>query len=1010
MPEVQAEEQEREEGSFGSAQGWCLMVRRVVLVVGVLCVLVGCFGCVGASAALNVTEPFELVPGSFGLFPSTLQAGAHEDLTTTLDFAHNTQGHTYGDLREVVVNLPAGFTGNNTAVPTCTFAQLLSSGERTSNNCPPASQVGTISFELTPGPGGLEKATVPIYNMETSSFGVTAELGLKFTILTAVLIVKVRPGDSGLTVVSPNIERAEIHNVRVTIWGLPDAEGPTSEGGHTEARGQVCHSKPPTAPVECEFGGEQANYPVRPFLSNPTSCGSFEATMTASSWEEPEKFVSGASVVGPIGGCESVPFDPSIGATPTTTSTESPTGLDVTINVPQRWGEPLSVATSNLKDATFTLPRGFTINPGAGSGLGACTVAQLEAETSSSLPGAGCPPESKIGSIEIDTPVLAEKLDGAVYVAQPFENKFSSLLALYIVAKAPDRGIIVKVAGEIHLDPVTGQLTTTFLNNPQQPFSRFTLKFRPGATAPLASPPACGEYSAQAALAPWSAPEAPRLLSSPPFAISSGVHEGPCPSGGIPPFHPRVIAYPIHGNAGAYSPFYLRILREDGEQELTRFSTTLPPGLTGNLTGIPFCSDALLEAAKGRTGPHGGEEEESSPSCPAASQIGHTIVEAGVGTVLAQTPGKVYLAGPYHGAPLSIVSVTSAKVGPFDLGTVVIRFALNINPSTAQVEVSANGSDPIPHIIKGIVVHVRDIRVYMDRNQFILNPTSCNATSITDTIDGAGADFTNPSDQVPVAVNTPFQLANCQNLQFKPTFKASTSGKTSRANGASLTVKLAYPNAPQGTQANIARVKVDLPKQLPSRLTTLQKACTAAQFNTNPAGCPAASFIGHARAITPILPVPLEGPAIFVSHGGEAFPSLEIVLQGYGITIDLVGSTFISKQGITSSTFKTVPDQPVGSFELTLPEGKFSALAANGNLCSVTKTVTVSKRVTRRVHGHTRRVTVKVKQSVAAPLVMPTEFVAQNGMTLHQSTAIGVTGCAKAVRHERKKKHTKKKK
>ncbi len=293
----------------------------------------------------------------------------------------------------------------------------------------------------------------------------------------------------------------------------------------------------------------------------------------------------------------------------------------------------------------------------------------------------------------------------------------------------------------------------------------------------------------------------------------------------------------------------------------------------------------------------------------------------------------------------------------------MIRFALNINPTTAQVEVSSNGSDPIPHIIDGIVVHVRDIRVYMDREKFILNPTNCAPLSITDTITGAGADPANPADGDSVTVNTPFQAADCSSLTFKPDFSVSTSGKTSKANGASLTAKLTVPAA-LGTQTNIREVKVDLPKQLPSRLTTLQKACTAAQFNTNPAGCPAASVIGHARAITPILPVPLDGPAYFVSHGGEAFPDLEVVLQGYGVTIILTGNTFISKAGITSSTFKTVPDQPVTSFELTLPEGPYSALAANGSLCG-------------------------------AKLAMPTEFVAQNGAQIHESTPVGVTGCAK---------------
>ena len=333
-----------------------------------------------------------------------------------------------------------------------------------------------------------------------------------------------------------------------------------------------------------------------------------------------------------------------------------------------------------------------------------------------------------------------------------------------------------------------------------------------------------------------------------------------------------------------------------------------------------------------------------------------------------------------------------------------MHLPLKINPLTAAVSVAAGGADQIPHIIKGIVVHVRDIRVYIDKQNFTLNPTSCEHQTFAATVFGSGQSFTNPADDVPVTVTDPFQAADCQALKFAPKFAVSTSGKTSRANGASLSVKLTYPNAPQGTQANIAQVKVDLPKQLPSRLTTLQKACTAAQFNANPASCPAASVVGHARAITPILPVPLEGPAYFVSHGGEAFPSLIIVLQGYGVTIDLVGSTFISKAGITSSTFKTVPDQPVTSFELTLPEGKFSALAANGNLCSLTSRVKVRKRVARLVHGHTTHIVRAVSETIPATLQMPTAFIAQNGIAIHQNTPVTVTGCArlkarKASRH-----------
>jgi hypothetical protein len=917
-----------------------------------------------AAQAAPSTHPFEITPGSYHFTPSTLQAGAHENLTVAFDFAHEKNEKTYNDVRNIVVNLPPGFTASDTAVPTCSDAQLEGHTLEYAE-CPPDTQIGTISVDLAAATEPSKRFLFPLYNMEVTSYGVTAEFGFHSPVIVTVLPISVRPNEGdAITVTAPSIdELGEAHEISVTTWGVP------ASSEHNAERGLECNT---TAQDVCEKGGEEVQIPARPFLSNPTSCGGFTATMSADSWEEPFlsepwRWPAASAEVGPIGECERVPFYPSIEVQPSTRSAESPTGLAVSLVVPQSWEKPETVATANLKDTRVALPEGFTVNPSAGSGLGACTPAQYESETAQSLPGEGCPPESKIGSIEIETPVLAEKINGAVYIAKPYENPFHSLLGLYIVGKAPARGILIKVAGRIEPNPITGQLVTTFENTPQQPFSRFTLKFRPGATAPLVSPPTCGTYTTQAALTPWSAPEEPRFLSSS-FEITQGVHEGPCPSGGVPPFHPHVISGTDNNDAGSYSPFYLRILREDGEQEITRFTTVLPPGLSGNLSGIPFCPEADIEAARVATG----QREIEDPSCPAASEIGHTIVSAGVGTVLAQTPGRIYLAGPYHGSALSIVSITSAKVGPFDLGTVVIRFALHINPTTAQVEVSANGSDPIPHIIDGIVVHVREIRVYMDREKFILNPTNCSPMQISETISGAGADQANPADQEPVTATAPFQAADCSSLAFKPGFAVSTSGKPSKADGESLTAKLTVPGA-LGTQANIAKVKVELPKQLPSRLTTLQKACTAATFEANPASCPAASVVGHAKALTPIVPVPLEGPAYFVSHGGEAFPSLIVVLQGYGITVDLVGSTFISRKGITSSTFKTVPDVPVGTFELTLPQGPFSALAATGSPCK-------------------------------SKLVMPTEFVAQNGAVLDQSTKIAVTGCPKAKRASHKKK------
>ncbi|HWY17923.1 MAG TPA: hypothetical protein VNY27_04340 [Solirubrobacteraceae bacterium] len=958
------------------------------------------------AGAIPSKHPFEIIPGSFHFIPSTLQAGAHGDLTTSFDFAHNASGNTFNDVRTIVVNVPAGFTANNTAAPTCSDTQLASL------RCPPATTVGRISLTVTG-----ETYSVPLENMEVTSPGIVAEFGFHILAASVLMPITIRPGDDGITVTTPNIVNiGEPRNISVTVWGLPASPEHDAERQLMCEGTQSCRVCLPNT-VECSPAGPvSVGIAVVPYLSNPTSCGSFTATMQADSWEEPflsepERWSQALFETGPIGECDRVPFDPSIKVQPTTNAAESSSGLNVSLEVPQSWENPYSIATSNVRDVTVTLPRGYTINPSEGNGLVGCTPQQYARETASS--GPQCPPESKLGTVVIETPVLADRIEGNVYIAQPYDNVPSfgdaghpggSLLALYVVAKDPARGIVVKSAGKVIPDPVTGQLTSTFEGLPQQPFTKVTLSLAQGAASPLVSPPACGRYTAHAAMTPYSAPEHPSLVDNE-LEIERGIGGGPCPPGGVPPFNPTVITGAQNNNAGGYTPFYLRINRNDGEQELTRFSTTLPPGLTGNLSGIPFCPDAQIEAARHATG----RQELSEPSCPVASKVGHTLVGAGVGSVLAWTPGSVYLAGPYHGAPFSIVSVTSATVGPFDLGTVVIRFALRINPITAQVEVDARESDPIPHIIKGIVVHVRDIHTYIDLPNFIKNPTSCDPMTITDTVTGAGADFTNPADQVPVTINTPFQAADCSNLGFKPSFKVTTSGKTSKANGASLNVKLAYPNAPQGSQANIHRVKVDLPKQLPSRLTTLQKACTAAQFHSNPAGCPAASVVGHARAITPILPVPLEGPAYFVSNGGEAFPNLIIVLQGYGVTIDLVGDTFISKQGITSSTFKTVPDQPVTSFELTLPQGPFSALTANGNLCALTRTVLVKKKVKVRTRGRRRTITRRVRQTLPASLSMPTEFVAQNGATLHQNTTVSVTGCAKAKPAKKTKKHEKRK-
>jgi len=857
--------------------------------------------------------------------------------------------------KDVFGKLPPGLLGNPRPFPTCTLAQFLKSGTNTEENgCSAQTAVGVATVTIDdPGAIGYSTFIESIYNLEPytgepARFGFSIQLANVFIVLDT----SVRSGpdeDYGVTISSTNIpQTAGLLGTQLSFWGVP------GDPIHDSVRGQACILEHYGNTTHLPCLHTEAVHPPS-LMTMPTSCdGPLQSSLETDSWTERGKFVHvpTAEPLQALDGCNRLPFGPMMSAEATTDRASAPSGLNFNLDFKDEGlTSTEGLAQSQLKDTSVLLPEGLTINPSAGVGLGGCTPADYARETVNSEAGAGCPNNSKLGTVEIETPLLAQKIHGAIYIAQPYENPFKSLVALYVVAKNPETGILIKLVGKVTPNPVTGQLTTTFENTPQLAFNHFNFHFREGQQAPLISPPTCGTYNTTAVLTPWSEPTAP-LTETSSFSVTKGYDGGACPAGGVPPFKPGITSGLINNNAGAYSSFYLHLTRTDAEQEISGFSTNLPSGLTGNLSGIPFCPEADIEAARHKTG----AQEEAAPSCPASSEVGHTLVGTGVGAVLAYVPGKLYLGGPFHGAPFSLVSVTSAVVGPFDLGTVVLRFGLNIDPTTARVNVTPTSSEPIPTILDGIVTHVRDIRVYVDRHNFTLNPTSCNPLSIASTLNSdRGASST---------VTSPFQASNCQALAFKPGFKVSTNGKTSRKNGASLTVKLTYPNTPQGTQANIAKVKVDLPKQLPSRLTTLQKACTAAQFETNPAGCPADSIVGHAKAVTPLIPEPLTGPAYFVSHGGAKFPELIIVLQGYGVTIDLHGETFINPAGITSSTFRAVPDQPVGSFELTLPQGPDSALAANGNLCK-------------------------------AKLTMPTIFVAQNGKEVHQTTKITATGCPK---------------
>ena len=944
------------------------------------------------------------------------QAGSHPfGFTTTLQLNEifepgNDNNPVPATVKDLHFDLPPGLIGNPTVNPQCTFEQFSTQVEEAGkvadkgiDRCPDDTAVGVVTVWF----GFESMATAPVFNL-TPSVGEPARFAFNVLGTSVFLNTAIRSGgDYSVEVSVDNLTTVlPVSATQLTFWGAP------ADSGHDEARGWNClyHGAGTNGLLGSCPQSRSGGATAPPFLTLPTSCtGPLRSTVEADSWQHPGEFVSGEYTshnnAGPLGltGCDSLRFEPSVKVTPDGTAASTPTGLTVDEHVPQDSTlDPTGLAESDVKGLSVTLPEGVALNPAAADGLLACSEEQI-ALHSGEAPG--CPDASKVATVKIKTPLLPEPLEGSAYLAAQDSNPFGSLVAMYIYAEDATAGVRVKAAGEVLENPLTGQLTAHFEHDPafegdseasqflpQLPFEDVELHFFGGERAPLATPAHCGAYTTTGTFTPWSTP--PGGASSSPggtsssasessstFDITSGPNGSACPGSSLP-FSPSLTGGTTNINAGAFSPLTTTISRVDGQQNINQVQLKMPAGLSGILSGVPLCGEAQANAG----------------TCGEASKIGSTIVSVGVGgDPYSVTGGRVYLTGPYQGAPFGLSIVNPAVAGPYNLGNVIVRAKIEVNPTTAALTVTTNTEAEgysIPHILQGIPLQIKHINVTIERNGFTFNPTNCTPASIT----GSIGSFEGASS----AVSVPFQATNCASLKFAPKFAVSTAAKTTKADGANLHVKLTYPGGGgQGGNsftgyANIKSVKVDLPKQLPSRLTTLQKACLAKVFEANPANCPKESIVGTAKAITPILPVPLQGPAYFVSHGGEAFPSLIVVLQGYGVTVELTGTTFISKAGITSSTFKTVPDVPVGTFELTLPTGKFSALAANGNLCTPTTTKTVSKKVAVRVRGRKRTVTRKVKQTVAEPLTMPTEFVAQNGAELKQDTHISVTGCPKA--------------
>ncbi len=858
--------------------------------------------------------------------------------------------------KDFVVYAPLGFLGDPLAAARCTELQLLASGGSSDTECPAASRVGrvlvfvgnTVASSESPPPHFY--AGTDVYNMVPEA-GYAAQFGFKAGDHVVSLYANVVHTAAGyaVRVASPGVPHVNVHGTVVTLFGDPRVEDlePASS--------------------------------AQAFFTNPDDCsaGPSVARVQVDSWLHQGQWVSGETAAYPeITGCDLLQFEPTVAMRPEVTQAEAPSGYEFKIRVPQNPELPPILATPQLKNLTMTLPEGMTLSPGAGDGLVGCEATGphgIDMPTGGSTPtdvGEGqegergeeigedgmshlvpghCPRASQIGTVEIKTPVLEQPVEGRVYVAQPgcggtgpsectaADATDGKLFGLYLEADDPGSGVVIKLAASASVDPSTGRLTARFLENPQFPVSEVAVQLKGGPRAPLANPRQCGEATTAADLTPWSAPITPDAIVASGFGVSWNGAGEQCPA--TLPFAPALVAGPVNLAAGRFTPLTVTITRGDRQQDLSRVQVHMPAGLLGMLSKVTLCGEP--QAARGE--------------CGEASQIGTCHVAAGSGPHPLWVSGKVYLTGPYEGAPFGLSVVVPAVAGPFNLGDVVVRARIDVDPSTSALTVT---SDPLPQFRDGVPLRIQTLNVAIEREGFVFNPTSCAPKQIATTIEAAQGASASPTAS--------FAAEGCQNLSFSPGFAASTQAKASKAKGASLTVKV----TPASGQANFAKAVVSLPKQLPARLTTLQQACPEATFAANPASCPAGSDVGTARAVTPVLNEPLVGPAYLVSHGGAAFPDLVIILQAQGVRLDLVAGTSIAKR-ITTSSLESIPDAPVSSFELTLPEGRHSALTtdlpakAKGNLCG-------------------------------QKLAMPTTLTGQNGAQFVQSTKIAVVGCPKA--------------
>ncbi len=857
------------------------------------------------------------------------EAGSHPfEVKSTIEVKTKPGGVTPdGAVKTLRLELPAGLIGSRVAVPRCTTAELLTVDESGRPACPDASAIGATRLQVIsagePGEGIVEA----IYNLVPPP-GVAAMFG--FIAYNTPTTVAVNINDKQpFNVVAElrNIpQTVDVFGAETTIWGVP------ADPAHDPLRGR-CLSKDPGPNGELRSVGAscKTGAAVVPFLTLPRSCSeplttSFEAV----SWQEPNgPGDKGSFTNPPMFGCSKLGFSPNITVEPSASTAETASGIDVELEIDDEGlNNPIGLAQSEVKKAVVALPAGMTVNPSSANGLAACSRASYEAESLSSSPGQGCPPASKVGEVEVQSKLLAEgeALNGSVFLASQDDNPFGTLIALYMVIKSRDLGVLVKLPFKVEASeergPSAGRLVTTVDEIPQIPFSHFRFHFTEGARGPLLTPPACGAYATEAQFTPWADPTRP-ITTTANFTVHSGVGGAPCPPGGVPPFNPALSAGSINNAGGAYSPFNIRLTRADGDQEMTRFDAVLPKGMSGKLAGVARCPDAAIPAAKAKSG----RQELASPSCPASSEIGRSLAGAGVGAILTYVPGKLYLGGPVGKAPLSVISITPAVAGPFDVGTVVVRVALAVDPETAEVKVDSANSDPLPNILRGLPVKLKDLRVYTDRPNFTLNPTSCAVKEARATLFGSFLDPFSPADDVGAPLSDRYQASSCASLKFKPSIALRLKGGTKRGDHPAFRAELTYPKG--GGYANARKAVITLPRSAFLEQAHIRTVCTRVQFAAE--SCPKGSVYGKARAFTPLLDEPLEGP-VYLRSSSNPLPDMVIALRGL-VDFNAVGRIDSANASIRSS-FTTIPDAPLSKVVVELQGGKKGLIVNSRDLCA----------------------------------------------------------------------------